>query len=115
VRQQPRPQGLIVSPLQYERIHGQHLSGFCDWVCLPLSLVESFAKRIPGTDDGQKLVEIGAWAQSIRTKWADQIIPDGSEFDFWRHRWTETHGGSKPANATLKAVKSAADLDEAFR
>lgn len=111
----PRARGLIVSPLEFDRKHGHHLGGFCDWVCFPMELVDRFAKRIPGDDEGLKRAEIKTWALTIRATWADRVIPDGSDFDFWTNRWTETHGGSRPANATLKAARAASDLDEAFR
>jgi uncharacterized protein YdaU (DUF1376 family) len=101
--------------VKYERKHGRHLAGFCDWCCFPMDLVDDFAKKIPGSDDGAKRQQIKLWAESIRQLWSDRINPDGNDYEFWRNRWTETHGGSKPANATLKAAKAAADLDEAFR
>lgn len=95
--------------------HGSHVEGFCDWVCLAQEQVDEFAAKIPGNDLTLKRAQIALWAQEIRSKWADRIVGDGSNFDFWRNRWTETHGGSKPANATLKAARVAADIDEAFR
>lgn len=101
--------------VKFERKHGRHLSGFCDWCCLPMDLVEDFAKKIPGSDEGLKRAEIKAWAENIRTIWQERVVPDGNDYEFWRNRWTETHGGSKPANATLKAKRAANDLDEAFR
>lgn len=99
----------------FERKHGRHLDGFCDWCCLPMDLVERFSKRIPGDDDGQKRRDIKQWALSIRATWETRIIPDGSDYEFWTNRWTETHGGSRPANATLKAARAANAIDEAFR
>ena len=95
--------------------HGQHVTGFCDWVCLDQAQVDEFAGKIPGADLQQKREQITLWAKAIRDTWSEQIVPDGSHFDFWRNRWTETHGGSRPANATLKAAKSQRDLDEAFK
>lgn len=95
--------------------HGYHVAGFCDWVCLDEQQLAEFAGKVPGDDYALKTKQIREWARDIRRQWADRIIPDGSHFDFWRNRWTETHGGSRPANATLKAVRSAHDIDEAFR
>jgi hypothetical protein len=80
-----------------------------------MAQVDEFAGKIPGADLGLKRKQIREWAEAIRLLWADKIIPDGSNFDFWRNRWTEQHGGSRPANATLKAVQAAQAIDEAFR
>lgn len=77
--------------------------------------VDEFAAKIPGSDLGLKRQQIKEWAFAIRQLWADKIIPDGSNFDFWRNRWTEQHGGSRPATGTLKAVQAANAIDEAFR
>lgn len=101
--------------VEFDRKHGRHMDGFCDWCCLPMDLVDRFSKRIPGSDDGQKRHDIKQWALSIRAIWETRIIPDGSDYEFWTNRWTETHGGSRPANATLKAARAAHALDEAFR
>lgn len=112
-----RPQPIIArnENLNWAKKHGYHVTGFCDWVCLDEQQAAEFAAKIPGDDHALKLKQIREWALDIRRQWADRIVPDGSHFDFWRNRWTETHGGSRPANATLKAVRSAADLDEAFK
>ncbi len=99
----------------WDRRHGHHLTGFCDWVCFDEQQAVEFAGKIPGDDHALKLRQIREWAQSVRLLWADRIVPDGSHFDFWRNRWTEQHGGSRPANATLKAVQTANAIDEAFR
>lgn len=112
-----RPQTLIPrgQVAKWGNRHSDHLAGFCDWVCFDMAQVDEFAGRIPGDDIGLKRQQIKEWASAIRALWADRIIPDGSHFDFWRNRWTEQHGGSRPANATLKATRAAADLDEAFK
>lgn len=99
----------------WDRRHGHHMSGFCDWVCLDEQQAAEFAGKIPGDDYALKLKQIREWAQSVRASWSDRIVPDGSHFDFWRNRWTEQHGGSRPATATLKAVQAANAIDEAFR
>lgn len=112
-----RPPTLIArgEGVKWFQRHGHHLDGFCDWVCFDMGQVDEFAGKIPGSDLGLKRQQIKEWALAIRDTWGDRIVPDGSNFDFWRNRWTETHGGSRPANATLKAAKAAHDLDEAFR
>ena len=99
----------------WSKKHGYHVTGFCDWVCLDEQQAGEFAAKIPGDDHPLKQKQIKEWALDIRRQWADRIIPDGSNFDFWRNRWTETHGGSRPANATLKAAQAAKSIDEAFR
>ena len=101
--------------VDFDRKHGRHLVGFCDWVCFPMELVDRFANKIPGSDDGLKRAEIKAWAEHIREQWSNRIVGDGSDYEFWTNRWTETHGGSRPANATLKAAQAAKSIDEAFR
>lgn len=113
----PRPQPIIDrrENLKWDKKHGYHLTGFCNWVCFDMGQVDEFAGKIPGDDLGLKRQQIKEWALAIRATWADRIIPDGSNFDFWRNRWTETHGGSRPANATLKAVNADRAIDEAFK
>ena len=101
--------------LNWDRRHGRHLLGFCDWVCFPQDQADEFAAKIPGDDGELKASQVREWAVAIRGAWADRIIPDGSPYDFWRHRWTETHGGSKPSASTLKAVNADRAIDEAFR
>ena len=112
-----RPQPLIDRGLsaKWDKKHGYHVPGFCDWCCLDEQQVAEFVAKIPGDDYALKTKQVQEWADEIRRQWADRIIPDGSHFDFWRNRWTETHGGSRPANATLKAVRAASAIDEAFR
>lgn len=113
----PRPQPIIDrrENEKWAKKHGYHVAGFCDWCCLDEQQAAEFAGKIPGDDHALKLKQIKEWALDIRRKWSDRINPDGSHFEFWRNRWTETHGGSRPANATLKAARAAADLDEAFK
>ena len=103
------------SPLDFHRKHGRHMTGMCDWVCFPLELAEEFAKRIPGQDEAEKMTQIESWATAVRRLWSDRIVPDGSPFDFWKHRWTETHGGSRPSNAKLRAMKTDQATEEALR
>ena len=112
-----RPKTLIGrnESVNWDRRHGRHVAGFCDWVCLDEEQTREFAAKIPGDDTTLKETQIREWATAVRQQWADRIIPDGSHFDFWRNRWTETHGGSRPANATLKAKQAERAIDEAFR
>lgn len=101
--------------VKWDRRHGQHLSGFCDWVCFDEAQALEFAAKVPGDDHALKLRQVKEWALDIRRQWSDRIVPDGSHFDFWRNRWTETHGGSRPSTGALKATQGANAIDEAFR
>lgn len=86
-----------LSPLEWDRKHGAvHVTGFCDWVCFPNDLHREFAQRVTGLPVEEAFGQVLAWAWDIRKQWHGRIVPDGSPWDFWRHRWTETHGGSKP-------------------
>lgn len=90
---------LIESPLAWDRKHGGHVGGFCDWVCLPGDLAEQFAGRA-GWDQAQ----VVAWAEAVRRNWqASGRVPAGKMYDFWNDRWTEQHPATKPAKADWKA------------
>lgn len=90
---------LIESPLSWDRKHGGHVPGFCDWVCLPGDLAEQFAGRANWAQS-----EVVTWAESVREKWqASRRVPAGKMYDFWNDRWTEQHGTTKPAKPDWKA------------
>jgi len=89
---------LITSSIEWHRKHGSiHVTEFCDWVCFPNDLAAEFAKRVSGVPFEDALAQVVVWAREIRAQWHGRIVPDGSCWDFWKHRWTETHGSSKPA------------------
>ena len=115
---QPRhhlPSVAGLAPMEFWRKHGSiHVDGFCDWVCLPNDLRDSFAKRVTGVPFEQAQLQVVEWAHEVRQQWQGRIVPDGSDFDFWRNRWTETHGGSKPAT-TASAPDYLAGLRELRR
>lgn len=76
--------------------HGDHLTGFCDWMCFPETLVNQFAARLSERDhithvDATREVE--RWARSVR---ASGVMPTGKMFDFWNGQWQATHGSSAP-------------------
>lgn len=87
---------LLTSPLDWDRKHGAHVSGFCDWVCFPNDLRDEFARKVTGMAFEDASTQVDTWARETRQQWQGRIVPDGSYWDFWKHRWTETHGGSKP-------------------
>lgn len=91
---------LVESPLQWHKRHGGHVSGFCDWMCLPQELATQFATRASLTD-----ADVTTWAQTVRREWTDgKRVPVGSMWEFWNARWTErqrtTQGSSTSAMAT---------------
>jgi len=96
--------GLIVSPLDFYRQHGQHLNGFCDWVCLPLQLVAEFAaKSGQPADTAEAFVE--GWAVRVRGEWAGKSIGDDC-WRFWRSRWLQQMGSTRvvPTNGHADPV-----------
>jgi hypothetical protein len=96
-----RAKGLIGSVLDYDRKHGAvHVTEFCDFVCFPNDLANSFAHKVAGVPFEEAHAQVLVWARDIRRQWQGRVVPDGNDYDFWRHRWTETHGGSKPAATT---------------
>ena len=87
------------NPRDWGRIHGNHETGFCDWVCLPDFLFEEFRLKSGHTKDvdtGRPYVS--AWAAGIRAKFHGQTIGEDG-LKFWRARWAESHAPkSKPIN-----------------
>lgn len=92
-----RTPALIASPLEWDRKHAAvHVTEFCDWTCFPNDLADEFARKVSGVPFEEARAQVVEWARAIRRQWHGRIVPDGSPWDFWKHRWTETHGGSKP-------------------
>lgn len=90
---------LIESPLHWDRKHGGHLPGFCDWMCFPSDLAEQFGGR-----SGWDLGRVTGWAEAVRRNWqASQRVPSGRMYDFWNDRWTEQHPTTKPKAPDWKA------------
>jgi hypothetical protein len=90
-----------MSPLKWEKAHGGHVTGFCDWVCFPSDLAEQFAGRA-----GWEFSAVQAWAASIRRNWQAQgKVPADRPYDFWNFRWQEQHGSSKPAATAVKSLR----------
>lgn len=93
--QPPRP---LVSgeanPRTWGKIHGDHVTGFCDWVCLPEFVFAEFVRKSSGAD------YVRQWATGIRAKFEGQTV--GDNLKFWRTRWAETHPEA-PVNGKPKA------------
>lgn len=100
---------LIESPLAWDRKHGGHLPGFCDWVCFPVDLAEQFANRA-----GWDVAAVEQWARGVRQAWeAQRRVPADRMYDFWNFRWVEHHGSSTPVadGAGGRARRTSAALD----
>jgi hypothetical protein len=89
---------LIVSPRAFDRQHGQHVEGFCDWLCLPRGLFDDFVKRVIGAGalEDEARGQVLEWARAVRESWQGRI-PGDNIFDFWRAEWLATHGSNKPS------------------
>lgn len=89
------------NPLKWGKIHGEHVTGFCDWVCLPEFLFAEFSRK----STGEAYVKV--WAANIRAQWDGK--PVGDNLKFWRAKWDATHvtnGASRPSNlARLEAIE----------
>jgi hypothetical protein len=87
--QQPPPRPLISgesNPKAWGKIHGEHVAGFCDWVCLPEFLFNEFCRK-----SGQDVADayVRSWAVNIRAKFTGQAV--GDNLKFWRERWSDSH------------------------
>lgn len=91
-----KPRPIIESPLKWGLQHGDHLTGFCDWMCFPNELVNQFAARLAERDQithVDAVHEVERWARSVR---GSGVVPTGKMFDFWNGQWQATHGSSAP-------------------
>ena len=97
----PRP--LIsgeANPRTWGKIHGDHVTGFCDWVCLPEFVFGEFVRKSPGAD------YVRQWAAGVRAAHEGQVI--GDNLKFWRVRWSETHPevAAKPKSEPFSIAKA---------
>jgi len=98
------------SPKGWGKIHGDHVAGFCDWVCLPDFIFSEFVRKSSGAD------YVREWAKSIRAKFEGQTV--GDNLKFWRVRWSETHpeagtNGKPVAKSVEQIIAEVAALDAA--
>lgn len=100
-----RPQPLIMSPLEWDRRHGKHVSGFCDFVCFPETVFDDFLRRVvsAGNTEEDARQQVLTWAKSVRQAWAGRI-PGDDIFKFWTHEWQQTHGSNKPAGGAVDVL-----------
>lgn len=94
---------LVMSPLAWDRKHGGHLGGLCDWVCFPGDLAEQFASRA-----GWEVDRVRAWALAVRREWeAQRRVPTERMYDFWTARWSEAHPSTpSAAQSPVEAFKA---------
>lgn len=87
------------SPKGWGKIHGDHVAGFCDWVCLPEFLFNEFARKSAGPE------YVRGWADAVRSKHQGQTV--GDNLKFWRVRWSETHPeiAAKPKVEPINTAK----------
>lgn len=92
------------NPRTWGKIHGDHVTGFCDWVCLPEFLFNEFARKSAGPE------YVMGWARRVRERFLGQDI--GDNLKFWRAQWDESHpakaAGQKPINIQEILDKEAA-------
>lgn len=85
---------LVQSPSKWK--HGEHEGGgFCDWMCLPVDLVDQFAGRLAlqrHTSAGDERPNVLAWASGVM---GSGVNPTGKMYDFWNRQWEITHGTGK--------------------
>lgn len=72
------------TPKNWGKVHSDHVSGFCDWVCLPEFIFEEFRTKSPGAE------YVRGWAQRVRQQWEGQTIGKDN-LKFWRARWSDSH------------------------
>lgn len=85
------------SPRAWGKIHGDHVVGFCDWVCLPQFLYNEFVRKSDGAD------YVTNWAQDVRRAWQGRTV--GDNLVFWRSRWSETHPEKVAKSSKSRSVE----------
>lgn len=88
----PSPRPLVSgesNPRTWGKIHGEHVTGFCDWVCLPEFVFAEFCRKSGHSDKPDGGSEyVRGWAAAVRSTWSG---PVGDNLKFWRARWDESH------------------------
>jgi len=104
------PKPLISGPAHpgnWGKVHGPHVTGFCDFVCLPELVFSEFVMRVRsgGASDEDAKDQVMLWAKSVRAAWQGSgRIPGDNIFDFWRNEWKATHGSNKPAAGAVDVL-----------
>lgn len=84
----------FVSPAAWDRVHGSHVTGFCDWFCLPADVFGQLATRLGGE------TEALAFARSVRADLvARKVPPTGRPWAFWEGQLEARVGSSQPARS----------------
>lgn len=91
------------NPKTWGKIHGDHVPGFCDWVCLPEFIFAEFARKSAGAE------YVRQWARNVRDAWQDRDI--GDNLKFWRARWSEAHPEAAPSKPKVEPFSVAAALE----
>lgn len=71
------------SPLEWDRVHGRHTVGFCDWFCLPADVFGQLATRLGGE------AEAMAFAKRVRARFESSVpkgVPSGRPWEFWERQ-----------------------------
>lgn len=71
------------SPAEWDRIHGRHTHGFCDWFCLPADVFGQLATRLGGE------AEAMAFAKRVRARFESSVpkgVPSGRPWEFWERQ-----------------------------
>lgn len=94
------------SSVGWWKIHGAHVEGFCNWVCLPQFLFEEFCRKSGQGDQADGGVAyVRGWAAKVREQWSG---PVGDNLKFWRDRWAESHPTKKPAEKPFSVADAIA-------
>lgn len=98
--------------------HRGHVSGYCDWVCLPAKLRDQFVSTSGedvSTPEARAEVEqrVLGWAARVREKWQGRAIGD-TIWAFWTARWRERVGATPAVTPTRHAVVPEAEAPAAL-
>lgn len=104
----PRGGGLITSPMADYRTHGQHVLGFCEFVCFPQSVFYEFVARVTRAGFPEPENRVLVWAERVRDEWTGRI-PGSNKFKFWENEWEKTHGSNRPSTAGVDVTAGLRD------
>jgi hypothetical protein len=97
----PRVRPLVASPLDYDRMHGKHMTGFCGFVCLPMFLFDGWVNRVlaSGISEEAARARVNTFCADVMARWKSSgQVPGGDELSFWRAEWSNAH----PAPALVR-------------